>query len=213
MKIRTFDDFSNALDNCFGWRKKEILNCRVLIATKGGLPDKTLLRAGIPLLYAHWEGAIKESSKLLLSFINSQKIELKSLKTCFIYLAITRHISEILETKQSHVANSAIDLLTNRLNEKAFLQIDGAIKTDSNLNSDLFENITNTIGIDHTKYKHYSNLIDLHLLKKRNEISHGENKQISQGDFMELSSKVLDILNLFKTDLENTAFTKSYLKE
>ncbi len=212
MKIRTFDDFTNALDNCFAWRRKEIVAIRLLIGKSAASPNRILLRAGVPILYAHWEGAIKESSKLFLSYLNSQKITLNALKNCFVYLAITKKINDLIETNQVDKANTVIEIITNKMSSHAYLQIEGAIKTGSNLNSELFENITHTIGVDSNKYKKYYRLIDIKLLKKRNDIAHGENADISRSDFFEMTEKIMILLDLFRTDLENIVSTKSYLK-
>ena len=66
MKVRTTDELINALDNNLSWRKKEIIDYKFLIEkNKNSLLSYPLIRGGIAIIYAHWEGFIKEASDML----------------------------------------------------------------------------------------------------------------------------------------------------
>lgn len=63
MKIRTLEDLNDRLTADLVWRKIEIADLKALIENRSFSDSKhnTLLRGGVTLLYAHWEGYIKSS--------------------------------------------------------------------------------------------------------------------------------------------------------
>jgi hypothetical protein len=71
-KLRTISDIQNYLENEFGWRIQEISNLKNIISNTDSIEIRSLLRAGIPILYAHWEGFVKKSSEAYLNFVTNQ---------------------------------------------------------------------------------------------------------------------------------------------
>jgi hypothetical protein len=61
-KLRTISDIQNHLNDEFGWRIQEIDNLKKVIPRVDSIQTRSLLRAGVPILYAHWEGFVKKSS-------------------------------------------------------------------------------------------------------------------------------------------------------
>ncbi|MCK5523482.1 MAG: hypothetical protein KAI83_10150 [Thiomargarita sp.] len=57
-KLRTISDIQNHLDNELRWRIQEIANLKKVIPLVDSIQTRSLLRAGIPILYAHWEGFV-----------------------------------------------------------------------------------------------------------------------------------------------------------
>ena len=55
MKIRTEDELQDVIDSEIAWRKKELSAVKANINTARNFAKNTALRAGITLLYAHWE--------------------------------------------------------------------------------------------------------------------------------------------------------------
>lgn len=81
-KIRTLTQLQEALDSEMAWRIREISDFK--LATKGRSPNtQTFVRAGVALVYAHWEGFIKSASQYYLSFVDNRGHVYKDLKTCF----------------------------------------------------------------------------------------------------------------------------------
>ena len=71
MKIRTTEELLGKLDEALSWRKKELIDYKLITErNKGSLLQKPLTRAGIALVYAHWEGFIKEASGFYLSYLS-----------------------------------------------------------------------------------------------------------------------------------------------
>lgn len=60
-----------------------------------------LYRAGIPILYAHWEGFVKKSSEAYLNFVTNQGLSYNELKSCFIIFGLKKEIEQLTDTKAS----------------------------------------------------------------------------------------------------------------
>ena len=75
-KIRTLNDLNERLSEDLVWRKKELSVLKGLIETNSFTQNKTnaLIRSGIALLYAHWEGYIKCAASAYLEFVPDKEI-------------------------------------------------------------------------------------------------------------------------------------------
>lgn len=92
---RTLDMLISNLDDDFSWRVKElsVLKSRVPRIKSGTLKDDeqdTFIRAGITLLYAHWEGFVKFAADNYLNYVSLRKLKHNELKTCFLALCLKK---------------------------------------------------------------------------------------------------------------------------
>ena len=71
-----YEQLENLLDEDLGWRKVEISD---LLFLAKETQKEVVLKSVILLLYAHWEGYIKKSSKLYIKYISEKKIKLTDL--------------------------------------------------------------------------------------------------------------------------------------
>lgn len=210
MKIRTVDDLSEKLDHEFGWRKKEILDFFSKIENKKK-PQKFLVRALICIMYAHWEGFIRASSDLYLNFVNHQKIKKENLSLTILGFSAFK----IKGYDDSNNFEKQMTVVTTLLNNTTLcldIPHDNAIKSGWNLNADRLEEFCIILDIDFTQFALSSNLIDIKLLKARNEIAHGEYNFQEHEDAIETCEKILDMLDLFKNQVINNAVQKKYIK-
>jgi hypothetical protein len=90
MKIRTLEHLNKRLSDDLAWRKKEISDLKSLIETKSFSPSKhnAVLRSGVTLLYAHWEGYIKTAATSYLEFVARQKLTYDELAINFVAVAM-----------------------------------------------------------------------------------------------------------------------------
>lgn len=209
--VRTLLQLQDALDQDLGWRIKEIGTFRIESA-KGGEKSKAFTRAGVALLYAHWEGFVKKSAELYLEYVSNLGLKYEDLKTCFIIFGLKGKINSLLTSKKSAPNIEAMDFIRHALNQVAVLKLSGAVNTESNLSSSVFENIANSVGVSTTSYETKFNLIDSSLVDRRNKIAHGEYLDLGPGDFGPLTEEVLDLMRWFKNDLLNAAVTEAYKK-
>jgi MAE_28990/MAE_18760-like HEPN len=210
-KIRSLAHLQSFLDSEFAWRVKEIADLKFAVQSNKGLREATVVRAGIPLLYAHWEGFVKAAATSYLEYVNSQGKKYADLEDCFIIFGLKKHLHTLATSKKTKINLEALQFIRASMQEKAMLQIASAVDTESNLSSAVFENIATSIGIDSSKYQAKFNLIDESLLKRRNKIAHGEFLDMNAKAWRELADEILDLLRTFKTDIENAASSSNFL--
>ena len=100
------------------------------------------------------------------------------------------------------------------LDKKSSIPQEGIIKTNSNLNSQIFMEIMATIGLNSAQYESSYNLLDEVLLNMRNKIAHGERIEslsLDEKRYNEMHEKILFLMNVFATQVSNAAATKEYL--
>ncbi len=207
--IRTLDQLQDALDLEMGWRVKEIAAFRV--ASKGDGPErKFFIRAGVALVYAHWEGFIKASSEQYLNFVHHRGLTYRELKSCFAVFGLKGKLQMLSDSRKSGPNIKAFDFIISELGEPAHMQMSSAINTESNLTSKVFANIAISLDLDIERYSTKFNLIDESLVGRRNKVAHGEYMDIGGREFGELVDEVLQLMRDYKTDLLNSASTEGY---
>lgn len=207
--VRTLSHLQDGLDQEIAWRIKEIGTFRIE-ASKGGHKSKAFTRAGVALLYAHWEGFVKSSAELYLEFVSNRGLKYEDLGTCFVVFGLKSKLNALIESRKSAANIEAVDFIRDSLGDLAALKLSGAVNTESNLSSSVFENIALSIGVSTTPYKTRFNLIDSSLVERRNKIAHGEYLDLKSSDFATLIDEVLSLMRLFKNDLINAAATEAY---
>ena len=205
MKLRTLDNLQDRLDQEFGWRIKEIAEIKLALKSSRGLREATLIRAGIPLLYAHWEGFVKSAAEAYIGFIALKRLSLGDLASNFVALAARTYLEELTRSNRTKLHIDAVQFLRTQMASRAELRYNTKINTHSNLNSDVFEDIATTIGIDQARYHSRYNFLDSSLLARRNSIAHGEHLDLDIDAYSDLSDGVVTLLRWVKTDIQNSA--------
>ena len=214
MKIRTEDEFQDIIDKETAWRKKELSAIKSNIAMAKKSSKNMALRAGIALLYAHWEGLVKNVASYYLCYVSYQNYKYLDLKPNFMAVSMKEDLKLFDSSKKASIHNKIIYDVKNKENDKAKVPYENVIKTKSNLNSDIFIEIMETIGLDYTDYQPSFALLDEALLKMRNEVAHGERVEtisLDETRFNEIYGVVVDMMNRFITQITNSVYLKDYL--
>lgn len=213
--IHTPNDLDDRLSEDLAWRKKELSVIKGLIETRSFEQNKrnALIRSGIALLYAHWEGYIKCAASAYLEFVSRQK----QLKYCdltynFVAIAMKKRLDEASSTNQSTIHNEVIRFLFESMEQRIEIPRNDVIKTGSNLSSSILQQIMGLLGIDYQPYSMKQVLIDEKLLKKRNQIAHGEFLDVDVESYQELHNEVINMMSLFRDQIENHAIQKLYMR-
>jgi hypothetical protein len=82
-----------------------------------------------------------------------------------------------------------------------------------NLSFDLFYEISQFLCLPASTYISFKPLIDESLLASRNRIAHGEFLAVDQAGYDSLLKQTLSLMQMFKTDLENSVVSKGYLRQ
>lgn len=209
MKVRTREQLVDLLDNDLSWRKKELTFIKGnIIPSKPNY--KTHLRTGILILYAHWEGFIKNACEIYLSYIKFQRLKYNELKENFIAYSLKSQLKNFQQTNKSTVHTQIVDFIVNKRNERAVFPVENSVNTASNLNSKILCEILTTVGLNYDTYELKNNLIDNVLLKNRNSIAHGQYVELTDVDYKNLHKEVLWMMDDIKTNLSNAVVLEKY---
>ena len=202
----------NYLDDDLAWRRKEVIELRSIARSAKAKKADVHVRAGVAMLYAHWEGFIKNASNAYVVFVSALGIKTRELQDSFVALSMKAKLAQMGDSGKSSVAVPAIAHLMSILDKPALLPVAG-ITADGNLKSEVFVNIAGWLGIDVARYTARFNLIDETLLASRNKIAHGEYLNISPQRFDSLAEEIMELMIWFKTDLENAAACRSFQRK
>lgn len=211
--IRTLDELIAALDNDLVWRKKE-LSILYDFITKNKSNSEILdvaLRSGIALLYAHWEGFVKCAGTSYLEYVARMHRPLSELSSNFVALGMREHLQGAATSSQLFKMLEVTDILINKLEEKSSFAWQQAIQTKSNLSPQRFKEIVFSLGLDYKHYETKEKLLEKKLVEARHKIAHGKYLPYDEADFRLIYKEILDLMESFRTQLQNAAATKRFL--
>ena len=188
MSIRTCEELSDRLDELLGWRKKEITDIKGLVdaAASAGSRRTSLLRCGVAILYAHWEGFIKEAATSYLEFVSRKQLPYNELAPNFVAVGIKSLLNRASQSKRASDHNELVTFFLTKMKERSSLPHKAGIDTESNLSSKVLREIIEKLGFDYSFYVTKEHLINENLVKKRNTIAHGSYLLIDAASFGEL---------------------------
>lgn len=178
------------------WRIRELEQLKKLDITVfrqlNNNVNEQFLRMSVPYIYAHWEGFVVETFKLLIDYINSLKLDKMTIRNELVTFSNLGRIKP-LSGKQSFEQCCQFTInFTESFN--TFFYIDTTLfSAKSNMNFKQLQCIFEWFGIDITKFKKYEIYIN-QLVNQRNRIAHGENGILVEYRHLE---KYIEILQEF----------------
>lgn len=214
MSIRSFGDLSDNLDYDLAWRKKELSAIKYYVDQAKDDRGRycVLARCGVTILYAHWEGFVKHASRSYLEYIAMQRLRNDQLQPYLLTLSLVSTVSISSESHKYSDFGKFTDFFISKLTSQAKLPFRSGLSTESNLSSKVLKEITWCLGIDYTLFESKEKFIDSHLLEKRNHIAHGKEMYITPDDFEEMRTIVIEMMTNLKTELENSAILRKFVK-
>lgn len=215
MKIRSVEELEDKLESDLSWRKKEILSLKILIDSDE-INQKILLRAGIALLCAHFEGFIKVASNYYIVYVSNKKIKADDIINTLVAIKMNKKIKQCRETEKFSVHGEMITVLEKIKGENFFIKYtedSPIISTNSNPTSTVLEEILRTIGVDSDIFETKKQYIDYSLLSNRHKVVHGERHDLDYEDLISTHRTVLELLDSYKELIINAAEQELFLKE
>lgn len=214
IKIKTIEQLEDYLIADLAWRKKEIISLKILIE-KDTVNEPILLRAGIALLCAHFEGFIKKSCNSYIAYVSSQNEKYSGLKDNFAALKMEKEFVECAKSEK-HSRHSNLIKKYRELQKIKFridfFEEDPILSTKSNPSSEVLRELLFSIGIDSEIFETKTNYIDSNLLAERNRIVHGQRSDLRREDFLSTYEIIIEIIDEFKELVIESAKNKVYLK-
>ena len=211
MKVRTLDALDDVITNDLAWRKKELSVFRNQVQKADKYVQRALLRGGLSLLYAHWEGFVKNSAHAYLSYLAKLNLTWDELRPEIVGFSLRRSMTQFGETNRSSIHAEIVRQLREGATEIARIPENrDAVQTMANLNYSRLEDILVSIGCDPSPYAKYSDLIDEQLLAARNRIVHGEFESIALTDWVDIRTEIIKIMESIARQIINAAILQEY---
>lgn len=224
------EDFEDSLQRDLAWRKMEISQLFMILnkAESKEIVGKSI----ILLLYAHWEGYIKKSSKYYLKYVSEKNIALEKLTRNFEAIMLKKYAHECIEADSLNLAKefAFMDAQKKLLKRTFHVRIDAdnefdedLINTQHNLSSKVLKNIIQIVGIEYNDaIKARNQYLDSNLVKHRNAIGHGaildegsgsEASPVEFSRIVRLRDFVLSMLDYYSEVLIRYTEDELYLEE
>ncbi|WP_442937717.1 MAE_28990/MAE_18760 family HEPN-like nuclease [Nonomuraea sp. SBT364] len=211
MSIRSVDELGSHLIEELKWRSAELDTWEGLASSCRHHQRTGVLRAGVALLYAHWEGYIKEAARAYLEYISLQGLRVGDLRDELAAVALRTMLGSGEQSKRSSDHTSIVSALRTELQRKAHISHERSmIRTRSNLKFDVFEDIMHSIGCDSSRHELQRAMINNRLVKSRNDIAHGRRLVIEVEDWIDMRTRVGAILKDVRDQIRVAAETQAY---
>lgn len=208
-QLRTAEEFTAFITSDLTWRIREISDIRSTAAT-ASLP-RAILRASVPLMYAHWEGHVSVVSRAYLDFLALRRLRYSNLKQSFRLNAFFATIRRMTQARASYLEQVAF--LSNVVDsgESQLRTVDGDIlSTRSNLNSAVLQDLCCFLSLDITQFESDFDFLDKILLYRRNNIAHGQFIEIDIDTLRDMSERVIEMMRKFNNLVDNEVNLQGY---
>jgi hypothetical protein len=212
MKVRTIEELSDFLAEELARRRREISALHVTLKAARVHESEVLRRAGFLMLYCHWEGFVKAAGAAYINYVNYLRLPCNRLSTNFTAMALKSRLEALGETRKASVVTTFLSEFSQRCADVQEFVWHGEIDTRSNLSSDVLREIACLLGLDYSSYATKEQFLDREFLAVRNQIAHGDHAAIDGRTYEQAQRIVLGLLEAFRTDIENAAAQKSYLR-
>jgi MAE_28990/MAE_18760-like HEPN len=204
------DDFCYQLGEDKTWRIKELSEIVRACNDATGVRRDALMRASVPVLYAHWEGYFVFCANLYLNFIADKRLKMGMLRDEFWALSIRKKYKYQQMNSDIRFYNFVKNLRND--SERVFKKgIFERINGSSNLRSEILNWCCIQVGISAEAFDDYLEFLDEKLVARRNFIAHGESMRIDLSVVSEYRDNVVDMMRITENEFENAAVTAKYL--
>jgi hypothetical protein len=210
-QLRTTTEFSHAITADLTWRIREISDLRSAVRRIDEAFKHSLLRASVPLVYAHWEGHVAVVSRSYVDFLATRRPRYSTLKPSFRLNEFFGPLERLGQSQMSY--RQKIEFIETILQsgDRQFRRIEEkVISGRGNLNSEVLKELCAYFSIDHTLFEDDYDFIDKILLFRRNNIAHGEYIEVDEKGLEDMSNRVIGMMRTFNNLVDNDVVLGRY---
>jgi hypothetical protein len=209
--IRTLEHLQDAMSNEFVWRKKELHRLKSMVVANESGPDRDLfIRAAVTLLYAHWEGIVRQLAGFYLEFVARKKLKHNELPDSFLAMAISKLVRKTAESSRIETSLDVVNFFRAEMTNASDLSWKTGVSTKANLKAAIFREIVLSLGLNYLNFATKEKLIDEKLLSNRNQIAHGKRCLVDFDEYVELHDEILGMMQELYNQIDNAAFTNAF---
>lgn len=210
MRFRDESELTDFLDRDMAWRKRELTTLELMVERERSHVQTVVMRGGVCLLYAHWEGFIRGAAQGYVEYVAGRRLRYGELKRNFLVMGVRSRILKAMQQRSTVASAAMVDAILDAGADRMSQSVGNVIDTKSNLDTKIFDEILLTIGFETSGYRSSQLMLDERLLGNRNRIAHGEQLRIDAADYGVLHRTVIGLMNRFKNDIENSVVTRGY---
>ena len=194
------------------WRNEELKQIKLISDTLSDKELKFFLKGCIPLLYAHWEGFVVSSLKIVFKYLNNLKLNSDSYCDIFLTTAYEQTLKSLSDSTNFEKRKKHLITLYNTFKKE--VKLNEKIDTKSNLNFKVLKEICEKININIARFEEYETELN-QLVSIRNSISHGENAYNfnTYEDIDEYIQLVKNLMLDFQSEIQDLLKLEKYKKE
>jgi hypothetical protein len=210
LKIRSVEDLSDILDTDLAWRRKELVALLSEIRGVRSSLRPLFLRAGVALLYAHWEGYTKGAIAAYIEYVARKQLPLDDLNDPLAAMALKSKLSEFEATSKATIHAQFVGHLRTMGGQPTKIPYNKDLSARSNLKSEVLREILTSVGVDYSPYELKEKLIDRQLVDARNSVAHGQGMYVELDVYERMHEEVMGMLGLMNGQLTNAALLEGY---
>lgn len=209
MRPLTPTDLQSILDTDLVWRRRELSTLVTTIRGSDIAAQIVLVRASIPLLYAHWEGFGRTCFQRYLEHVSLKNVKYKDLLPAFLYLSSLGRFQEVSRTPPRTAVSLLPDIfaMQEKVNRNPYRKM---VDTKSNLRFEVLENLCAMCGLSAGEFTTDELFINHELCDPRNEIAHGAGSAPPVETFLKRRDRAFQIMVNLQTLIVNASVNKSY---
>lgn len=209
--IRTLLELQDAMSQEFAWRKKELHSLRMLVIANEKHYTRDLhIRSAVTLLYAHWEGFIKQISRYYLEFVGRRRLKNDELSPNFLAMALASMVRKAASSDRIQPCLDIVQFFNSDMSSRSRLEWEYGVNTKGNLRSDVFREVVATLGLDYSRFATKEKLIDEKLVHVRNNVAHGRFIALGFQEYLDLHGEMIGVMQDFYNQVDNSANAGSY---
>lgn len=174
------------------WRDGEFAKFKI---NSSNVDENLWCRMCIPMIYAHWEGFVVSSLKVLLEHLNGLELSPKDVKTNFVVFGLGDSYKSLSGKQSFKQRIEFTDKFSSIFQEH--LKFAKKIDTKSNLRSYVLKELCEMFLFDFSVFEDQVGDID-RLVNVRNSIAHGENSFVPTMEnikkYIDAVTKAMDVM-------------------
>lgn len=211
------EDFEEALNDDFGWRRVELAHLKRTLsdaakAREDSPATRGLSRAMVAVCYAHWEGYSRNALERYAVLLSRRKPKLSLVSDGL----LIEHMQKLLRRISSGDGDARevlASVVRGEIDERIGLDRAMLANTRSNLRFSVLEELFERGCIPIEAFELRANLIDVHLCDRRNEVAHGRALFVSAEDSSTLCDEALALMGDMRDVLMTQVRAKKYLRQ
>jgi hypothetical protein len=196
------------------WRKMEmhalISALRAAAGKSPGSPvARALARSCAALIYAHWEGFVKESCQCYVDYVAVRRLKFDELNDGLLRTALLGLAKRVMSGDEAGTS-TLLELIRRPREARAQLPKNTMVDTRSNLRFDVLCEILSSAGLSIDGFSMKSNFINRSLCDVRNSIAHGRGLFPTLDEIETMHGEVLEMMELVYNMIMSSVRTGDY---